>query len=212
MACGGGGENSLACTEIEATSPCLTEVPSGSSEIKTEDPVAPALVVVPMGDWTEPADEHAPIPPARVIRPLAAAAAELTELADTPTLMRAMRLFIGNNSGPHHIAAALGVPTVGVHSGVVSAREWGPMGPMAVAVQREMSCGPCYLEKASDRPVVMMMITATIFATGPWTESRICCSGCSHGMFDPAARAWPGSTSSPAANTAMLVADSTRQG
>ncbi len=30
----------------------------------------------------------------------------------------------------------------------------------------------------------MMMITATIFATGPWTESRIDCSGASHGMFD----------------------------
>ncbi len=28
--------------------------------------------------------------------------------------------------------------------------------------------------KASDRPVTMMMITAMIFATGPWTESRIC--------------------------------------
>src|SRR6516162_1834894 len=41
--------------------------------------------------------------------------------------------------------------------------------------------------KASDRPVVMMMITAMILETGPCTESRICCSGCSHGMFEPAA-------------------------
>src|ERR1700741_3038841 len=39
---------------------------------------------------------------------------------------------------------------------------------------------------ASDRPVVMMMITAMILDTGPCTESRICCSGCSHGMFEPA--------------------------
>ena len=73
----------------------------------------------------------------------------LTELAELPTLLRALRLFVGNNSGPHHIAAALGTPTVGVHSGVVSVREWGPLGPMAVAVQREMSCGPCYLDRPS---------------------------------------------------------------
>jgi O-antigen biosynthesis protein len=70
-----------------------------------------------------------------------------TRLEDTPSLLAAARLFVGNNSGPHHLAAALGTPTVGVHSGVVSAREWGPLGPMAVAVQREMTCGPCYLDK-----------------------------------------------------------------
>src|SRR5450631_2671776 len=43
--------------------------------------------------------------------------------------------------------------------------------------------------KASVRPVVMMMITAMIFATGPSTDCRTCCSGCSQGMFEPAARA-----------------------
>ena len=75
-----------------------------------------------------------------------------TSVGELPTLLRAVRLFVGNNSGPHHIAAAVGTPTVGVHSGVVSAREWGPLGPMAVAVQREMSCGPCYLDKPARCP------------------------------------------------------------
>ena len=63
-----------------------------------------------------------------------------------------LRLFVGTNSGPHHIAAAMGTPTVGVHSGVVSAREWGPLGPLAVAVQREMTCGPCYIDKPAHCP------------------------------------------------------------
>src|SRR5579871_1479593 len=44
---------------------------------------------------------------------------------------------------------------------------------------------------ASDSPVVMMMMTAMILATGPSTDCRIWLSGCSHGMFDPAARAAP---------------------
>jgi ADP-heptose:LPS heptosyltransferase/GT2 family glycosyltransferase len=68
-------------------------------------------------------------------------------LRDLPTLLRGCDLYVGNNSGPKHIAAALGVPTVGVHSGVVDAQEWAPVGPAAVAVRREMTCMPCYLEK-----------------------------------------------------------------
>src|SRR5262245_19205196 len=41
--------------------------------------------------------------------------------------------------------------------------------------------------KASVSPVTMMMITAIIFATGPSIDCKICCNGCSHGMFEPAA-------------------------
>src|SRR5262249_13527257 len=42
---------------------------------------------------------------------------------------------------------------------------------------------------ASDSPVTMMMMTATILATGPSTDCRIWLSGCSHGMLEPAATA-----------------------
>jgi hypothetical protein len=42
------------------------------------------------------------------------------------------------------------VPTVGVHSGSVDVREWGPIGPAAVAVAREVICSPCYLALAKD--------------------------------------------------------------
>ena len=93
-----------------------------------------------------------------------------TSLAEVPTLLRAMRLFVGNNSGPHHIAAAMGTPTVGVHSGVVSAREWGPFGPMAVAVQREMSCGPCYI----DKPALCPRGLACLQGLRPAEVFRVC--------------------------------------
>ena len=73
-----------------------------------------------------------------------------TGMRDVPTVIGASCLFVGNNSGPHHIAAALGVPTVGVHSSVVDAVEWGPLGPNSVAIRRQMSCGPCYLPSAAD--------------------------------------------------------------
>src|SRR6516162_4855163 len=41
--------------------------------------------------------------------------------------------------------------------------------------------------KASVSPVTMMMTTAMILATGPSIDCRICCNGCSQGMFEPAA-------------------------
>jgi len=73
-----------------------------------------------------------------------------TLLKDLPALLQACALFVGNDSGPKHIAAALGIPTVGVHSGIVDPIEWGPLGPRTVALQRSMACSPCYLNKAED--------------------------------------------------------------
>jgi ADP-heptose:LPS heptosyltransferase/GT2 family glycosyltransferase len=75
-----------------------------------------------------------------------------TRLSDLPSLLLNCDLFIGNDSGPKHIAAAVGIPTVGIHSGVVDPVEWGPIGAHAVALRRDMSCSPCYLENAEDCP------------------------------------------------------------
>jgi ADP-heptose:LPS heptosyltransferase len=71
-------------------------------------------------------------------------------LRELPMVLRVAALYVGNNSGPKHLAAALGTPTVGVHSGVVDATEWGPFGPRAVAIRRKTVCSPCYIAAASD--------------------------------------------------------------
>lgn len=81
------------------------------------------------------------------------------QLAQLRTLLGGACLFVGNNSGPQHIAAALGVATVGIHSGVADAREWGPLGRKAIAVRRDMSCSPCYLERPEDCPRALACIT-----------------------------------------------------
>jgi ADP-heptose:LPS heptosyltransferase/GT2 family glycosyltransferase len=80
-------------------------------------------------------------------------------LEDLPKLLAKAALFVGNNSGPQHLAAALGIPTIGIHSGVVDAREWGPLGPNAVAVRREMSCSPCFIEQPKDCPRALVCLT-----------------------------------------------------
>lgn len=75
-----------------------------------------------------------------------------TTLEQLAGLIAACDLFIGNDSGPHHLAACLGIPTIGVHSGIVDVHEWSPLGSSAVAVHRRVVCSPCYLAQAEDCP------------------------------------------------------------
>jgi ADP-heptose:LPS heptosyltransferase len=83
----------------------------------------------------------------------------LTTVKDMAGLIAGCDLFIGNNSGPHHLAASMNVPTIGIHSGVVDSREWGPNGPSAVAVSRRMVCSPCYIAKPEDCPRALACLT-----------------------------------------------------
>jgi ADP-heptose:LPS heptosyltransferase/GT2 family glycosyltransferase len=91
------------------------------------------------------------------------------KLGEVPTLISKCTLFVGNNSGPHHIAGALGVPTIGVHSGVVDSMEWGPLGDNALAIRRNMSCSPCYIEKRGDCPKNL----ACIRGLGPYAVYEV---------------------------------------
>lgn len=72
------------------------------------------------------------------------------KLAELPGVLARANLFVGNNSGPKHLAAGLGVPTVAIHSNVVSTEEWGPLGERAVALRRDTECGPCYITNVDE--------------------------------------------------------------
>jgi heptosyltransferase-2 len=58
-------------------------------------------------------------------------------------LLRRCDLFVGNDSGVMHLAATVGVPTVGVF-GLTNHRAWGPYPPDEHRVARlELPCSPC---------------------------------------------------------------------
>lgn len=58
-------------------------------------------------------------------------------------LIAGARIFLGNDSGPAHAAAALGVPVVAIF-GSSSSTLWGPWRAAASAVvQNEFACNPC---------------------------------------------------------------------
>jgi len=57
-------------------------------------------------------------------------------------LISSCDLFIGNNSGPLHVAAALGVPTVSI-MGPSDPLRFAPRGPADRVVRMDLPCSPC---------------------------------------------------------------------
>jgi heptosyltransferase-2 len=50
--------------------------------------------------------------------------------------------FAGNDSGVMHLAAAIGIPAVGIFGSTNPART-GPMGPKATVIYHRVECSPC---------------------------------------------------------------------
>lgn len=57
----------------------------------------------------------------------------LTTLGELADVISEARLFLGNDSGPTHLAAQIGVPTLALF-GPTSARQWSPLGPAVVTL------------------------------------------------------------------------------
>jgi ADP-heptose:LPS heptosyltransferase len=68
---------------------------------------------------------------------------DLATPRDLAATLRHSRLFVGNDSGVMHLAATMGVPTVGVF-GLTNHRAWGPYPPELHRVVRlDLPCSPC---------------------------------------------------------------------
>lgn len=74
---------------------------------------------------------------------------DLTGRTDLPTLAGVLErcdLFIGNDSGPMHIAAALGIKVIGIF-GPSSPERFGPYGKGCLTIRAKLDCPPCMSER-----------------------------------------------------------------
>jgi len=79
----------------------------------------------------------------------------LTGKTTMPGLMEAIRplkVFISNDSGPMHIAAALGVPAVGIFGPTTRELGFFPYGPGNRVVETPLACRPCALHGSKKCP------------------------------------------------------------
>jgi heptosyltransferase-2 len=69
-----------------------------------------------------------------------------TSLADLTGVLSRLSVLVTNDSGPMHVAAALGVPVVAVF-GPTDSRETGPVGDRHRIVSEPVHCSPCKLRE-----------------------------------------------------------------
>ena len=69
-----------------------------------------------------------------------------TTLRELCALMSHFLFFIGPDSGPTHIASALGVPTLFLFSGTNRFEEWRPLAENASVIRHQVPCSPCGLK------------------------------------------------------------------
>ena len=74
--------------------------------------------------------------------------AGLTTIHESAALIERCDLFLGNDSGPMHVATAVGTPVVAVF-GPSNSRAWGPYTPPGetgphTVVARDLPCMPCF--------------------------------------------------------------------
>jgi heptosyltransferase-2 len=67
-----------------------------------------------------------------------------TSVAELPALLAACRLFLGNDSGAMHVAAAVGLPVAAVF-GSTDPDGTAPLTPKRAIARHRVSCSPCFL-------------------------------------------------------------------
>lgn len=69
-----------------------------------------------------------------------------TSLGQLASILKKSDLFIGNDSGPMHLAAICGTKTIGLF-GPTSPERFGPFGEHCISIRKERNCPPCMEEK-----------------------------------------------------------------
>src|SRR3989454_949092 len=82
-----------------------------------------------------------------------------TAIADLPGLLSQCHLFIGNDSGAMHVAAAVGLPVVAIF-GPTDPYGTAPVTPHCSIVQQKPYCSPCFLRRCPTDHRWMTTITA----------------------------------------------------
>jgi heptosyltransferase-2 len=82
-----------------------------------------------------------------------------TRIADLPALLSRCHVFLGNDSGAMHVAAAVGLPVVAVF-GPTDPLGTAPVTPLCTIVQEKPYCSPCFLRRCPTDHRCMRAIAA----------------------------------------------------
>ncbi|MCL4523321.1 MAG: lipopolysaccharide heptosyltransferase II [Acidobacteria bacterium] len=94
-----------------------------------------------------------------------------TQIAELPALFASCDLFVGNDSGAMHVAAAVGLPVVAVF-GPTDPEGTAPMTPRRTLVQQKVECSPCFLRHCpiDHRCMTRVEVEAVYSAAREWIK------------------------------------------
>lgn len=72
------------------------------------------------------------------------------DLASLPAAIQRCHLFVSNDSGPMHVASAVGTPVIGLFGPTHPRLGFAPLGPHDAALSLDLDCSPCSLH--GERP------------------------------------------------------------
>jgi heptosyltransferase-2 len=81
-----------------------------------------------------------------------------TSITELPSLLLQCHLFLGNDSGAMHVAAAVGLPVVAIF-GPTDPEGTSPVTPSASIVQQKPYCSPCFLRRCPTDHRCMKAVT-----------------------------------------------------
>ncbi|HEY1467676.1 MAG TPA: lipopolysaccharide heptosyltransferase II [Candidatus Acidoferrum sp.] len=92
-----------------------------------------------------------------------------TAIGDLPALLSQCHLFLGNDSGAMHVAAAVGLPVVAIF-GPTDPFGTAPVTPRCTIVQQKPYCSPCFLRRCPTDHRCMKQVTPDMVeaAVNPW--------------------------------------------
>lgn len=92
-----------------------------------------------------------------------------TAIGDLPALLSQCQLFLGNDSGAMHVAAAVGLPVIAIF-GPTDPFGTAPVTPLFTIVQEKPYCSPCFLRRCPTDHRCMKSITPEMVAAAvnPW--------------------------------------------
>jgi lipopolysaccharide heptosyltransferase I len=86
-----------------------------------------------------------------------------TVLKDLIDVMRHARFVVSNDSGPMHIAAALGIPVFAIF-GPTDPKRTGPYGEGHTVIRSDTPCAPCYKRSCDDMKCLRSLSSDEVFA------------------------------------------------
>jgi ADP-heptose:LPS heptosyltransferase len=72
---------------------------------------------------------------------------------------------VGADSGPAHLAAAVGTPAVVLFSGTNHPQQWKPWGTHVAVLRHEVACSPCHCTTCplANHPCLRQLMPQTVF-------------------------------------------------